>query len=221
MTVDASRRVFEDVRLAIGPVAPIPFRARKDGSHAPEGSSIPGDPANGGRKCFLGVESPVEFPSGFGGLPEGNGQGSRSARIDRRSAIERGSPFPARAVMDDLLLKFLLNGRDVSVKVKPNTMLADLIRDGLGLKGTKVGCREGECGACTVIVNGAPSEFMSDAGPESPGVFCDDHRRIVRKRWPASASASLHRRGGGSVRVLYSGDDLDRQGAPGPESKPG
>ena len=58
--------------------------------------------------------------------------------------------------MDDLLLKFILNGRDVSVKVKPNTMLADLIRDGLGLKGTKVGCREGECGACTVIVNGAP-----------------------------------------------------------------
>jgi len=55
-----------------------------------------------------------------------------------------------------LLLAFKLNGRDVSVKVKPNTMLADLIRDGLGLKGTKVGCREGECGACTVIVNGAP-----------------------------------------------------------------
>lgn len=58
--------------------------------------------------------------------------------------------------MDDLLLAFKLNGRDVSVKVKPNTMLADLIRDDLGLKGTKVGCREGECGACTVIVDGAP-----------------------------------------------------------------
>jgi len=58
--------------------------------------------------------------------------------------------------MGDLLLAFKLNGRDVSVKVKPNTMLADLLRDGLGLKGTKVGCREGECGACTVLVNGAP-----------------------------------------------------------------
>jgi aerobic carbon-monoxide dehydrogenase small subunit len=58
--------------------------------------------------------------------------------------------------MGDLLLAFKLNGRDVSVKVKPNAMLADLLRDGLGLKGTKVGCREGECGACTVIVNGAP-----------------------------------------------------------------
>ena len=58
--------------------------------------------------------------------------------------------------MGDLLLEFKLNGRSVSVKVKPNTMLADLLRDGLGLKGTKVGCREGECGACTVLVNGAP-----------------------------------------------------------------
>ena len=58
--------------------------------------------------------------------------------------------------MGKLPLSFKLNGRDVSVKVEPNTMLADLLRDGLGLKGTKVGCREGECGACTVIVNGAP-----------------------------------------------------------------
>jgi carbon-monoxide dehydrogenase small subunit len=58
--------------------------------------------------------------------------------------------------MGDLLLAFKLNGGDVSVKVKPNIMLADLLRDVLGLKGTKVGCREGECGACTVIVNGAP-----------------------------------------------------------------
>jgi aerobic carbon-monoxide dehydrogenase small subunit len=58
--------------------------------------------------------------------------------------------------MVDLLLAFNLNGRDVSVKVKPNAILADVIRDSLGLKGTKVGCREGECGACTVIVNGAP-----------------------------------------------------------------
>jgi len=58
--------------------------------------------------------------------------------------------------MGDLMLSFRLNGRDLSVKIEPGTMLADLIRDGLGWKGTKVGCREGECGACTVLVNGVP-----------------------------------------------------------------
>jgi carbon-monoxide dehydrogenase small subunit len=58
--------------------------------------------------------------------------------------------------MDHLRLSFKLNGRNVSVDVKPNTMLGDLLRDDLGLKGTKIGCREGECGVCTVLVNGEP-----------------------------------------------------------------
>jgi carbon-monoxide dehydrogenase small subunit len=42
----------------------------------------------------------------------------------------------------------------MSVEVLPNTLLVDLLRDVLGLKGTKVGCREGECGACTVLLDG-------------------------------------------------------------------
>ncbi len=58
--------------------------------------------------------------------------------------------------MGDLGLSFKLNGRSVSVRVSPNTMLVDLLREGLGLKGTKTGCRGGECGVCTVLVNGEP-----------------------------------------------------------------
>jgi carbon-monoxide dehydrogenase small subunit len=42
----------------------------------------------------------------------------------------------------------------MSVEVLPNTLLVDLLRDVLGLKGTKVGCREGECGVCTVLLDG-------------------------------------------------------------------
>jgi aerobic carbon-monoxide dehydrogenase small subunit len=58
--------------------------------------------------------------------------------------------------MKDLNLTFNLNGREVLKKISPNLLLVDFLRDILNLKGTKVGCREGECGACTVLVNGEP-----------------------------------------------------------------
>ncbi|MEI6489836.1 MAG: (2Fe-2S)-binding protein [Bacteroidota bacterium] len=53
-------------------------------------------------------------------------------------------------------ITFFLNEKEVTCKVKPATVLLDLIRDGFELKGTKPGCHEGECGACTVLVNDAP-----------------------------------------------------------------
>ncbi len=53
-------------------------------------------------------------------------------------------------------ITFTLNEREVSCKIKASTLLLDLIRDFFELKGTKPGCYEGECGACTVLVNEAP-----------------------------------------------------------------
>lgn len=53
-------------------------------------------------------------------------------------------------------LKFRLNGRPVEVEVPPGRRLLDLLREDLGLIGTKEGCGEGECGACTVLVDGKP-----------------------------------------------------------------
>ncbi len=53
-----------------------------------------------------------------------------------------------------MLLEMTLNGKPVSVEIAPSDLLADVLRDRLGLTGTKIGCNEGECGACTVIVNG-------------------------------------------------------------------
>lgn len=47
-----------------------------------------------------------------------------------------------------------VNGDDVGLPDDPRTTLLDYLRDGLGLTGTKKGCDHGQCGACTVIVNG-------------------------------------------------------------------
>ncbi len=51
-------------------------------------------------------------------------------------------------------LAFTLNGRPVAVPTEPGEALLDTLRDRLGLTGTKRGCDEGECGACTVMVDG-------------------------------------------------------------------
>jgi aerobic-type carbon monoxide dehydrogenase small subunit (CoxS/CutS family) len=51
-------------------------------------------------------------------------------------------------------IKFKLNGKPTSVFVEDGSMLLWVLRDRLGLTGTKYGCGEGFCGACTVVVNG-------------------------------------------------------------------
>lgn len=51
-------------------------------------------------------------------------------------------------------INFTINGEKRSAEISAEDRLIDLIRDELGLTGTKEGCGEGECGACTVILNG-------------------------------------------------------------------
>jgi aerobic-type carbon monoxide dehydrogenase small subunit (CoxS/CutS family) len=51
-------------------------------------------------------------------------------------------------------LTFTINGTRKTVEAAAGARLIDVLRDGLGLTGTKPGCREGACGSCTVLVDG-------------------------------------------------------------------
>jgi carbon-monoxide dehydrogenase small subunit len=58
-------------------------------------------------------------------------------------------------------LKFKVNGQPYELFVKPKTLLVEVLRDLVGLTGTKRGCNSSSCGACTVMLNGASVKSCS------------------------------------------------------------
>jgi aerobic-type carbon monoxide dehydrogenase small subunit (CoxS/CutS family) len=54
------------------------------------------------------------------------------------------------------LVTLKVNGLDREALIRPGDILLDTLRDGLGLTGAKPGCLNGDCGACTVLVDGVP-----------------------------------------------------------------
>jgi carbon-monoxide dehydrogenase small subunit len=67
------------------------------------------------------------------------------------------------------ILKTTVNGREYEVAISPKRTLAEFLRDDLGLTGVKLGCGEGECGACTVLLDGRPVASCIVLALESQG----------------------------------------------------
>jgi carbon-monoxide dehydrogenase small subunit len=66
-------------------------------------------------------------------------------------------------------IRFALNGREVSIETDAETRLLDILREDLHLTGTKEGCGEGECGACTVLLDGLPVNSCLIPAPQVEG----------------------------------------------------
>jgi carbon-monoxide dehydrogenase small subunit len=66
-------------------------------------------------------------------------------------------------------IRLRVNGEERTLDVTPYTRLLDLIREDLGLTGVKEGCGKGECGACTVIMNGELTASCLVPAPQADG----------------------------------------------------
>ncbi len=83
-------------------------------------------------------------------------------------------------------LHFICNGQAVQIDVEPNARAIDVLRDVLGLTGTKEGCGRGECGACTVLLDGKPVNSCMVLAGKLEG------RTVLTIEGVAGADGSLH-----------------------------
>jgi carbon-monoxide dehydrogenase small subunit len=71
--------------------------------------------------------------------------------------------------MMEITIRFMLNHEPVQVEVAPHWTLLRLLREKIGLTGTKEGCGIGECGACTVLLEGIPVNACLVLAPKVDG----------------------------------------------------
>ena len=91
--------------------------------------------------------------------------------------------------MSKLIIELTINGKKRKVETTTSTRLLDLIRDDLHLTGTKEGCGKGECGACTVIMNGELVASCLILAPQADGTVIttiegignDDHLDLIQE----------------------------------------
>lgn len=71
-----------------------------------------------------------------------------------KSAKAQSTPPPPTLNRDGAEVAFKINGTQQTVAIEPRVTLLDALRERVGLTGTKKGCNHGQCGACTVLVDG-------------------------------------------------------------------
>jgi len=71
--------------------------------------------------------------------------------------------------MSTHILKLKVNGKEYQALVSANQTLAQVLRENLGLTGTKQGCQVGDCGSCTVLLDGAPVNSCLVLGVQAEG----------------------------------------------------
>jgi carbon-monoxide dehydrogenase small subunit len=77
-------------------------------------------------------------------------------------------------------MRLTVNGRDHTIKVPPRKLLTDCLREDLRLTGTHVGCEQGVCGACTVLLDGEPVRSCLMFGFQAEGARIETIESLAR-----------------------------------------
>lgn len=71
--------------------------------------------------------------------------------------------------VNEMNIRIELNGKKVDIDASPQTSLVDILRDHLNINSVKKGCESGECGACTVLLDGIPVTSCIILAPQAEG----------------------------------------------------
>ncbi len=102
-------------------------------------------------------------------------------------------------------ISFHLNGREQIVIAEPAARLADVLRDTLGLTGTKIGCNAGDCGACTVLLDGDQVCACLTAVAQVEGRVVTTVEGLLENGMMSRLQQAFHRHGGAQCGICTPG----------------
>ena len=123
-------------------------------------------------------------------------------------ATRDGAPRAGRRRMRRVTL--IVNGEKVTAEMEPRMQLADFLRDVCLLTGTHVGCEHGVCGACTLLLDGAPARSCIAYAAACEGADVRTIEGLQDDPDHAAPARGFHRRACVAMRLLHAGHAGDR-----------